>query len=223
MSDKRTVPANPFVSEIVKALALEDLPGNYNEPYTSLVQPSSLSGLFKDILSIAKEFGVEARGEVLVEELTERTEIIRHKLKFVEDRPRVACIENVSPVIFAGNIVPELTEIAGGIPVLTERGKASSPLDPEALKAAGPGVIIIALKGAAIEQTLQDIGRILQWPGWADLEAVKNNRVYIADGSKYFYKPGPAMVDTLELLAEIIQPKQFVFGLEGSGWVKFEQ
>jgi iron complex transport system substrate-binding protein len=75
--------------------------------------------------------------------------------------------------------------------------------------------------GFSIERTLKEMNLILDLPGWADLAAVKNNRVYIADGNQYFNRPGPRIVDSIEILAEIIYPKQFSFGYEGSGWIRF--
>ncbi len=222
MSDKGTGSYNTSVTEIVKALGLEDLlDGGYDFQGLPSSGPASLKGVFENILTIAGKFGVEARAEVLVEELSERTEIIRHKLKFVEDRPSVTCISRLAPLGLAGMLIPELVEIAGGIPVLTEKGKEPPYIEFEELKTADPAVIVIAAANSSIEQTLLKINLLLDVPGWYELAAVKNNRVYIADGSRYFNSCGPSLVDTLEILAEIIQPKQFVFGFEGDGWVKF--
>jgi len=75
--------------------------------------------------------------------------------------------------------------------------------------------------GFSIERTLKEVDIILQLPGFSDMKAVKSNRVYIADGNQYFNRPGPRIVDSIEILAEIIHPKQFIFGYEGDGWIKF--
>lgn len=186
------------------------------------LQPQSLQDIFNDIGQIATRLGVQARGVVLLEDLQERIDLIRHKLKFLEQKPRVACIEWLSPLMAAGNWTPEMVALAGGDPVLAEGGKHSPAIDFEQLRNADPEVIIIMPCGFSIERTLQEIGLLLSAPGWNEISAVKNNRVYIADGNHYFNRSGPRIVDSIEILAEIINPKQFIFGYEGEGWVKFE-
>jgi len=151
------------------------------------------------------------------EDLVERLDIVRHKLKFIQDKPLVICIEALEPLTIAGEWLPEAVAIAGGIAVpdsqlLSNDGGQISSADPE--------IIVIALRGSSIEDTLREISLLLQQPGFANLKAVKNNRLYIADGRR-FYDNGPGMVDTVEMLAEMINPKQFIFGYEGGGWIKF--
>jgi iron complex transport system substrate-binding protein len=85
-----------------------------------------------------------------------------------------------------------------------------------------PEILIVMPCGFAIERTLKEIDLLLALPGFSELKAVKNNRLYIADGNQYFNRPGPRIVDSVEILAEIIHPKQFIFGYEGSGWIKFD-
>jgi iron complex transport system substrate-binding protein len=115
-----------------------------------------------------------------------------------------------------------MVALAGGDPVLAEGGKHSPSIDFEQLRTADPEVIIIMPCGFSIERTLQEIGLLLSAPDWNEITAVKNNRVFIADGNHYFNRSGPRIVDSIEILAEIINPKQFIFGYEGEGWVKFE-
>ena len=201
----------------------EALEGMLEKPAEVIsMQPDSLEDIFTEISQIATRLGVQARGEVLVEDLQERIELIRHKLKFLDQKPRVACIEWLSPLMVAGNWTPEMVAIAGGVSVLATSGKHSPSIGFEQLKSADPEVVIIMPCGFAIERTLQEIGLLLSAPGWNEITAVKNNRVYIADGNHYFNRSGPRIVDSIEILAEIINPKQFIFGFEGEGWVKFE-
>lgn len=199
--------------------ALEDLLEKDAEVIS--LKPETLQDILNEILEIAKKLGVPERGVALVEELQERIDLIHHKLKFVENRPKVACIEWLNPLMIAGNWTPQLIEIAGGTPVLGLAGKHSPRVKPEDLLVANPDIIVVAACGFSIERTLQEINLLLELPGWNEMAAVKNNQVYIADGNQYFNRPGPRIVDTIEMLAEIIQPKQFVFGYEGSGWLKF--
>jgi iron complex transport system substrate-binding protein len=181
----------------------------------------TLEGILNDIRFLGEEFGVEDKADILIEELEERINIIRHKLKYIEEKPSVACIEWLSPLMLAGNWIPGLVSIAGGRVILVEEGKHSPFIDFQKISDENPSVLLIMPCGFTIEQTLKEIHLLLELPGWAELEAVKNNRIYIADGNQYFNRPGPRIIDSLEILAEIIHPKQFVFGYEGKGWIRF--
>lgn len=185
------------------------------------LSPNTLEEIFSDIQSLAERLGAGEQGRILLDELNERRDLIKHKLKFVEKRPRVACVEWLSPLMAAGNWTPELIEIAGGEPVFAKSGEHSPYIHAQDLIKQNPDILIVAACGFSISRTLKEIHTLFQIPGWADLAAVKNNQVYIADGNHYFNRPGPRIVDTIEILAEIIHPKQFVFGYEGRGWLKF--
>ncbi|MBD1392751.1 cobalamin-binding protein [Mucilaginibacter glaciei] len=185
------------------------------------LQPNSLQDIFTDIQTVADTLDVTEEGERLIEDLTERVDIIRHKLKFIETKPTVACIEWLEPMMISGNWVPELITIAGGVPILAQAGKHSPYVDWADIKAQDPDVILLMPCGFSIERTMREIFILLQQEDFNDLKAVKNNQIYIADGNQYFNRPGPRIVDSVEILAEIIHPKQFIFGYEGEGWVKF--
>jgi iron complex transport system substrate-binding protein len=185
------------------------------------LEPNGLNDVYGDIRIIAGQLGVENAAEELLELSAERINIIRHKLKFITEKPTVACIEWLSPLMMAGNWTPEIVEIAGGLPILTEAGKHSSYINFQDIITVNPDIIMIMPCGFSIQRTLQEIGLFLDTPGWADLKAVKSQRVYIADGNQYFNRSGPRITDSIEIMAEIINPKQFIFGYEGNGWVHF--
>lgn len=186
------------------------------------LEPHNLADVFDDIRNTAQQLQVKEAGENLLEILQERLDIIRHKLKFADQKPTVACIEGLDPLMLAGNWVPELVEIAGGQSVFTQAGKHSPILDWEAIRLADPDVIILMPCGFSILQTLNEMAKVMQWPGFQALKALKNKCFYIADGNAYFHRSGPRIVDSTEILAEMIHPKQFVFGYEGEGWIRFE-
>ncbi|WP_295653635.1 cobalamin-binding protein [uncultured Mucilaginibacter sp.] len=200
-------------------LALENLLDKQAEIIS--VQPNTLGDIFSDIILIAKKLNVPERGKLLIESLEERIDIIRHKLKYINNKPTVACIEWMEPLMVAGNWVPEMVDIAGGTSVLAVNGKHSPFITWETLQAADPDIIIITPCGFDIQRTLKEINVMLSLPGFADMKAVKNNHLYIADGNQYFNRSGPRIVDSIEILAEIINPKQFIFGYEGNGWMRF--
>ncbi|WCT11507.1 cobalamin-binding protein [Mucilaginibacter jinjuensis] len=186
------------------------------------LEPQKLNDIFTDIENVAAALGVAERGTLVVEELQERLDIIKHKLKFIENKPTVACIEWLEPMMVSGNWIPELVDIAGGAAILAEVGKHSPYVEWMDIRLADPDIIVLMPCGFPIERTMKEINILLEQPGFAELKAVKNNRIYMADGNQYFNRPGPRIVDSIEILAEIINPKQFIFGYEGSGWIKFD-
>ena len=210
----------------VCAVSLKDVEEaleNYLDKEARIVslQPNSLNDIFNDIKTVAAALNVPDKGNEVIEELQERVDIIRHKLKFSESKPTVACIEWLEPLMLSGNWVPELISTAGGTNVLTQPGKHSPYVQWDDIRLQDPEVIIVMPCGFSIERTLKEIDILLQLPGFNEMKAVKSNRVYIADGNQYFNRPGPRIVDSIEILAEIIHPKQFAFGYEGDGWIKF--
>ncbi|WP_426670769.1 cobalamin-binding protein [Mucilaginibacter sp. McL0603] len=202
---------------------VEEALENYLDKQAHIVslQPNSLEDIFDNIREVAATLDVTAKGNQLIEDLQERVDIVRHKLKFNENKPTVACIEWLEPLMVSGNWMPELVGIAGGASVLAEAGKHSPFVQWVDIQLQDPEIIIVMPCGFSIERTMKEMDILLQLPGFADLKAVKNDRLYITDGNQYFNRPGPRIVDSIEILAEIINPKQFMFGYEGDGWIKF--
>ena len=185
------------------------------------LQPNTLSDVYKEISEVAAILNASSQADDLLERAEERIEIIRHKLKFRSENPKVACIEWLAPLMIAGNWTPELIQTAGGDPILAVNGKHSVFIDFQDIRNADPDVIVVMPCGFSIPRTLQEINLLLDLPGWKDLKAVENNRIYIVDGNQYFNRSGPRLTESIEILAEIINPKQFIFGYEGEGWIRF--
>jgi iron complex transport system substrate-binding protein len=202
---------------------VEEALENYLDKQAHIIslQPNSLEDIFNNISEVAAALNVTPKGDQLIEDLQERVNIVRHKLKFVENKPTVACIEWLEPMMVSGNWMPELVDIAGATSILAEAGKHSPFIQWTDIQLQDPEVIIVMPCGFSIERTLKEIDLLLELPGFAELKAVKNDRLYIADGNQYFNRPGPRIVDSIEILAEIIHPKQFIFGYEGDGWIRF--
>lgn len=211
----------------VCAVSLKDVEENLSELIGSetkiiSLEPNTLTDIFTDIKNISMILEAKESGAILLEELEERVAIIKHKLKFFPDKPKIASIEWLEPIMVSGNWIPEMVEIAGGVPILAENGKHSPFINWEALVAEDPDIIIIMPCGFSIKRTMQELEILLAQPSWTDLKAVKNNRIYIADGNHFFNRSGPRVVDSIEILAEILNPKYFNFGYEGEGWIKFD-
>lgn len=205
------------LSDVEKSL--EDLL-DYPVEIISL-EPDNLNAVFNDIKIVSEILGVPDHGADLLDRMHERLDLIKHKLKFITQKPTVACIEWIEPLMMAGNWTPEMVEIAGGESVLAISGKHSPAIDWMDLVQADPEILVVMPCGFSIERTLKEMDTLLQQTYFQDLQAVKNNKLFIADGNQYFNRSGPRIVDSVEILAEIINPKQFIFGYEGEGWIKF--
>ncbi|MDB5014555.1 MAG: cobalamin-binding protein [Daejeonella sp.] len=180
----------------------------------------TLDDVFENISKIAAAVDAYKKGEELSENLKERIDIIVHKLKFSEIKPKTTFITQLEPLVIGENLMSELILIAGGS-TLAATNIASTGVDLEGFKLEDPQIIIIMPENYSIQRTLQNINLLLNIPGWSDLSAVKNNQVYIVNSENYAASKGIRSIDSLEILAEIIHPKQFVFGYEGNGWIKF--
>jgi iron complex transport system substrate-binding protein len=110
--------------------------------------------------------------------------------------------------------------MAGGRSLFGVAGRHSPAMSFEALAAEDPDLILIAPCGFTIGRALEDLPVLRANPGWGRLQAVRSGRVFVADGNQYFNRPGPRLVESLEILAEILHPGVFQFGHEGKGWIK---
>jgi iron complex transport system substrate-binding protein len=187
-------------------------------PQIISLQPNSLNDIWDDIGRVAAGLGVDEDGERLIASLRARMQGIKERAATIGRRPRVACIEWADPLMAAGNWTPELIEMAGGENLLGVAGQHSPPISFEDLAAADPDVIVIAPCGFSLERTREDMPVLAALPGWQDLSAVRHTQVFLADGNQYFNRPGPRVVETVKILAEILHPDVFAFGHEGSAW-----
>lgn len=183
-------------------------------------RPGKLADIWTDIRRVAKALGAVRQGNRLIERLTLAIEGIESQCRLIEPKPTVACVEWLDPLMAAGNWVPELIARAGGVSLFGQAGKHSPWLTFEALATADPDVIVVSACGFDIERSLKELPALTEQPGWRDMRAVRDGRVYVTDGHQFFNRPGPRIVETLEILAEILHPGRFAFGHEGGGWIK---
>lgn len=182
------------------------LPG---PPQVINLEPNSLEEVFDDILRVAGILGVPERGRNVVASLTERVEAVRDAAKSAERTPRCALLEWIDPLYRSGHWNPELVEIAGAVEVLGRRGQDASAVSWDDVAKADPEVIVLACCGYGVERTLRDVPILEGLPGWERLPAVRRGEVYVVDGCAYFSRPGPRLVDSLEILAGIVHPEIF--------------
>lgn len=180
------------------------------------LQPSVLKEVWQDMHRVAIALGCES--QTVVNSLQARIQHCQQQLAPVQYRPTVACLEWTDPLMIAGNWVPELVSLAGGEPCLSTVGQHSSWLTWEQLLTANPDIIVCMPCGFNLKQTAQAIEALAQYPQWQQLSAVQNQHVYLTDGNQYFNRPGPRLVDSIELLAEIFHPQVFTPRYAGHGW-----
>lgn len=132
--------------------------------------------------------------------------VIARTARQVRVRPRVVHLEWIDPLFNAGHWIPELIEYAGGRDCLGNRGRSSRSIPWSAVVEAQPDVLTVALCGFGIERILQDMRYLEARPGWSDLPTVRYGRIYVIDGNQYFNRPGPRLVDSLEIFAHAVHP-----------------
>jgi iron complex transport system substrate-binding protein len=229
--------------------AMAELIGNERPPQIVALAPMALADLWADIRAVGRSLDATARAEALVASLQRELDAIRTgatsrrqgatgglsaSASQLEDtggraasatgasRPSIACLEWIDPLMSCGNWVPELVEIAGGCNLLGAAGKHSPWLDWDELTACDADVIAIMPCGFDIPRTRQELPPLTADPRWPQLRAVREGRVYLTDGNQFFNRPGPRLVESAHILAEILHPDLFGNSLEGTGWIHLD-
>ena len=190
-----------------------------SQPRIVSLEPMALGDAWNDIRAVASALGDPQRGDDLVRRLVARLAVVREAVRPLPARPSVACIEWIDPLMSAGHWMPELVEAAGGAPLFGTAGEHAGYLRLDALAAADPDVIVVAPCGFDIERSCREMTPLASHPVWRQLAAVRARRVAIADGNRYFNRPGPRLVESAEILAEILHPHRSDFGHRGQGWI----
>lgn len=182
--------------------------------------PYRLGDILADMERVAAALGVPERGREVTERLSQRMRAIEERAADALERPGVACIEWIDPLMAAGNWMPELVAMAGGGNLFGEAGVHSSWMKFEDLLARAEQVDVIVMMpcGFDLERTARESSLLVKRPQWTRLKAVREGRVCIADGNQFFNRPGPRIAESLEILAEIVHPEIFQPVHEGSGW-----
>ena len=191
------------------------------QPRIVSLEPMKLADVWGDIRRVADALGASRRAERLIEQLQARLDAIAVRAAKQNCRPRVASIEWIDPLMSAGNWVPELIDLAGGDELFGRAGKHSPYMTWDQLREADPDAIVLMPCGFDIQRTRREMPALINQPGWADLRAVKESQVFLTDGNAYFNRPGPRLVESAEILAEILHPSVFRFGHEGRGWSRW--
>jgi iron complex transport system substrate-binding protein len=180
--------------------------------------PNGLADVWAGVEQVAEALAVPERGTELVRRLQARMDAVAGRARTLADRPTVACIEWVEPLMAAGNWMPELVEMAGGVNLFGTAGAHAPWMNWEDLCARDPDVLVLLPCGFDMARARKDLPLLRDRPGWPGLRAVRAGRVFVTDGNQYFNRPGPRLVESLEALAEMLHPEAFTFGHEGRVW-----
>jgi len=193
-------------SEVDAAACL--LPGN---PGVINLEPMSLKAVFDTIAHVGEVTGHASQARRALAGLEARVARVREIGDAVpaDKRPRVAFLEWIEPLFNAGHWTPELIRYAGGLDVLGSKHQPSHTLRSEDLMAAEPEVLVVAQCGFTMARTEQDLPLLTALPRFERLPCARDGRLYYTDGNAYFSRPGPRLVDSLEILAHTLHPQRF--------------
>jgi iron complex transport system substrate-binding protein len=172
------------------------------------LEPLRLGDVFQDVLNVGAAIGARAEAVEAVQALQARTNAVRRRAAALPRR-RCVLLDWLDPLYRSGHWGPDLVTTAGGVDPLGVAGTDAAVVDWEAVRAAAPEVIVVACCGYDVARTLVDLPRLRELPGWAELPAVRSGDVWVLDGNAYVSRPGPRLVDSLELIAQCLHPEVF--------------
>ncbi|WP_437673512.1 ABC transporter substrate-binding protein [Sorangium sp. So ce131] len=173
------------------------------------LRPVRLDDIWADVRRVAEGIGRPAEGDALAERLRARAAAVAARAAAAPDRPRVLAVEWLDPVMIGGVWMPELIALAGGEPLVTRPGDHAPTLSPDDLAALDPDVVLIKPCGFPLERTLAEIDLLPRVLPWSSYRAAAQGRVFLADGNAFFNRPGPRIVESLEILAACVHPGLF--------------
>jgi iron complex transport system substrate-binding protein len=186
-------------NDVVKAADL--LP---HRPQILSLNPRILTDILDDVRRIGAASGRSQTAEQLVRDYSHRIEQIGYEAPSY--RPRVVCLEWFDPLYTAGHWVPEMVALAGGYDVLAHAGEPSSRVKWDQVIDAKPEILLLMPCGFDTRRAVKESAPLRALPGWNELPAVKAGNVYALNGNAYFSRPGPRLINGLEILAQIIHP-----------------
>ncbi len=186
-------------------------------PKVVSISPSRLSEVWESIADVGEALGCKQKAIEVIQRSKERLGKIS-AMSGQEEKVPVVCLEWADPPMNSGSWSPEVTDIAGGRDVLGARGEKARIVEMSEILEFQPRALILTLCGFGIDRSEEDVGKLSQLPEWESLQAVSEGRIYVCNGNHYFNRPGPRLVESAEILAEILNPSIFDFGHEGTGW-----
>jgi iron complex transport system substrate-binding protein len=186
--------------------AIRDLP---HIPEVINLEPVSLSDVLGDIEMLGEATNHLKASRTLVTSLEARIEQVRETTEQAAEQPRIAFLEWIDPLFCGGHWNPELVRLAGGYDPLGREGQPSEQIEWEQVASFDPEVMVISCCGFSAERTREDLPILEALPGYGDLPCVRSDRIHVVDGSAYFSRPGPRLVDSLEMLTRFLHPARY--------------
>ena len=194
-------PSGNEITELLKSLP--------SKPQVLWLTPKNVEEIFGNLRELGEATGRSATAEALIAEGRARLARIEAVTRTLGSRPRVFCMEWMDPLYCCGHWVPEMVRIAGGFDKLGREGSDSVRLPWNDVLEWKPEVLIVMPCGFDLDKTVDEARRLASYPGWNDLPAVRDGRVYAVDANSYFARPGPRVVEGTELLAHLVHPELF--------------
>ena len=186
------------------------------------LEPTSLGGILETVEQVGEATGTQARAGAVARELQQQIDQIAVMAQTASGGPRVFAMEWLDPPFTAGHWVPEMIRLAGGRDELAQEGCPSSQIDWSRIAEHDPEIIILMPCGFTLERTSEEFARVTLPDEWRGLSAVRSRQVYAVNGSAYFNRPGPRIVEGLEILAEIMHPELFPRTMARGAWQRLE-
>lgn len=185
------------------------------------LHPDSLEDIFRDILKVGVALNVEAKSQKYVEHLRQSMQKIQKEAANILEKPRVLCLEWLNPLMVAGNWVPTMIKMAGGINGITKNGDHTKVVSWEDIRNWDPEILILVPCGYKIEQTFENRDDLERFSDFKTLSAYKNKKIYVVDGNTYVNRPGPRIVESLQIFAGLIHPDHFGMQVPKGAYVPF--
>ena len=177
------------------------------QPEVLTLEPQLIEDVFTNILTIGAATRTLDKAREVVQHLKARVHSVRSRAP--KTNTKVLCLEWLDPPFCAGHWLPQIVTYAGGVDGLGKLAEDSVRIEWETIARYDPEIVVVMCCGFGIPRTLEDITKLAGNKVWRNLRAVKSNRVFITDGNHYFSRPGPRLVDSLEIMAGILHPEVF--------------
>jgi len=176
-----------------------------HKPRILSLNAHSMNDILDDIRRVGVATERSTNAEALIADI--RARIAQVGRREPDRRPRVVCLEWFEPLYTAGHWVPEMVALAGGHDVLGRAGEPSMKIEWQNVIDAKPDVLLLMPCGFDVRRVVKESTPLRALPGWNDLPAVRSENVFALNGNAYFSRPGPRLVNGLEILARIIHPE----------------
>jgi iron complex transport system substrate-binding protein len=190
-----------------------------HRPEVLRLHPHTLEDVFRDVLTVGDAVGRADEARRVVADLRRRVARVEEAVRG-RARARVFCMEWLDPPFCGGHWMPELVELAGGREVLGRLGRPSFRVEWDAIAAAAPEVVVLTVCGFDVARTRRELAAIADRPEWRALPAVAAGSVYATDGSSFFSRSGPRLVDGLEILGALLHPNAAAWTTPAGSWVR---